>query len=34
LTPTPGLTQHIRRLLVGDVPERLLGSKFAGEQRF
>ncbi|MCI70640.1 hypothetical protein A2U01_0091903, partial [Trifolium medium] len=32
LAPTHGLTQRIRRLLFGDVPERLLGNKFAGEQ--
>ncbi|MCI62708.1 hypothetical protein A2U01_0083965, partial [Trifolium medium] len=33
LAPTHGLTQCIRRLSVGDVPERSLGNNFAGEQR-
>ncbi|MCI25995.1 hypothetical protein A2U01_0047186, partial [Trifolium medium] len=33
LKPTHGLTQRIRQLLVGDVPETSLGNKFAGEQR-
>ncbi|MCI85410.1 hypothetical protein A2U01_0106689, partial [Trifolium medium] len=31
--PTYELTQRIRRLLVGNVPKRSLGNKFAGEQR-